>query len=237
MIALALGTGLAVGGGLLAGGAYYPNAPIFGPVVGRGPKTRRELYLTFDDGPNPRSTPTILEALDRERVPAAFFMVGDHVSRFPQVARAVASQGHEIGNHTAHHRKLHLLGPRAVARELGQADRTIGETVGSRPRLFRAPHGFRNPFVAGSARRLGYRTVGWTFGVWDSDPIDAGEIRCRVRDRLRPGAIILLHDGDGYDPGGDRRATAAALPGILRDAFDAGYRFRSLPELWSLLSA
>ena len=100
------------------------------------------------------------------------------------------------------------------------------------PRAFRAPHGYRNPFVTAATRRLRYTVFGWTFGVWDSDPrVSSEEIRRRVSRRLRPGAIILLHDGDGYDPDGDRRRTAAALPGIIADARAAGYDFRPLGEL------
>ena len=73
---------------------------------------------------------------------------------------------------------------------------------------------------------------GWTFGVWDSDPrVSAEEIRARVRRNLKPGAIVLLHDGDGYDPNGDRRRTANALPGIIEDARARGYVFRPLGEL------
>jgi peptidoglycan/xylan/chitin deacetylase (PgdA/CDA1 family) len=104
--------------------------------------------------------------------------------------------------------------------------------TGRAPRTFRAPHGYRNPFVSLAARRLGYTVFGWTFGVWDSDPRVAAEtIRARVRRKLAPGAIVLLHDGDGYDPEGDRRRTAGALRGIITDAREAGYTFRSLAEL------
>ena len=221
--------------GTLAWGTYYANAPLFGRVVGRGPRRGeeggRDLYLTFDDGPNPGATAPILETLEKECVPAAFFMVGAHVRRHPELARQAAAAGHEIGNHTDHHRKLHLRGPGAIRAELDGAHRAIGEITGRPPRSFRAPHGFRNPFLRRETRRLGYWLFGWTFGVWDSDPIGAEEIRRRVRKRLRPGAIILLHDGDGYDPAGDRRATAAALPGIVADARDAGYAFRPLSAL------
>lgn len=228
---LLLGTGALAAGGLLAG-TYYPNAPFFGPVTGRGPR-RRELYLTFDDGPNPRSTPLVLEVLAAEAVPAAFFMVGRHVRRHPDLARAAVLAGHEVGNHTMTHRKLPHLGIRAVTRELSDTHRCLEEVTGRAPRLFRAPHGYRSPAVARAARSLGYRTIGWTFGVWDSDPIGAERIRKRVKARLRLGAIILLHDGDGYDPDGDRRPTAAALPGIIRDARAAGYTFRALQSIWA----
>jgi peptidoglycan-N-acetylglucosamine deacetylase len=222
--------GVATAAGVAALGIYYPNAPLVGPVVGRGPR-RPELYLTFDDGPNPRATPAVLDALDEADVPAAFFMVGNFVRRHPALARRAADAGHLIGNHTTNHVKLHWHGPARIADELDRAHATIAEVTGRAPRAFRAPHGYRNPFVTRATRRLGYRTFGWTFGVWDSDPIDALEIRRRVRRRLRPGAIILLHDGDGYAPDGDRTPTARALPGIIADARAAGYQFRALGSL------
>lgn len=230
-----IGAGVGALGGL-AWGAYDPTSPLFGPVIGRGPKRDRVLYLTFDDGPQPPVTARILETLDRERVPAAFFLVGRTVRLYPDMARQVARAGHEIGNHTKNHRKLHRLGPGAVKAELTGGHKDIVEITGEIPRCFRAPHGYRNPFVTRIARKLRYRTVGWTYGVWDSDRPPAEEIRRRVRVKLKPGAIILLHDGDGYDPAGttergDRSNTASALPGIIADARAAGYQFRSLGDL------
>jgi len=231
VIALAVVAGAGAALGALTAGTYYPNAPLFGPVIGRGPRRRRELYLTFDDGPNPSATGAVLETLERYGVPAAFFVVGAHVRRHPELALQLVEAGHEIGNHTEHHLKLHRHGPRRIRSEMTDAHRVIAEVVGLPPRAFRAPHGYRNPFVGVMACRLGYRVFGWTFGVWDSARPGAEVIRRRVRAHLQAGAIILLHDGDGYDPAGDRRQTAAALPGIIQDAWDSGYVFRPLGTL------
>jgi peptidoglycan/xylan/chitin deacetylase (PgdA/CDA1 family) len=206
---------------------------LFGPSIERGergPRARR-LYLTFDDGPNERATPAILETLAAEGVPAGFFMVGRHVRLFPALARRVREAGHDIGNHTEHHIKLHLRGPRRIRAELEQAHVAIVVRTGRAPRAFRAPHGLRSPFLASLARALDYTVFGWTFGVFDTARPGAEEIRRRVRVRLRPGAIVLLHDGDGYDARGDRMQTAEALPGIIRDARAAGYEFGALSEL------
>ena len=227
-LALSAGAGLV---GALAYGVYEPNAPLFGRAIGRGPRDGRRCYLTFDDGPNPSATEAILDMLSARDVPAAFFLVGEHVRRHPALARRIAEAGHELGNHTQHHVKLHLRGPHRIRAELATAHQTIADATGRAPRVFRAPHGYRNPFVASVVRDLGYRLFGWTFGVWDSDRPGAEEIRRRVRRKLSPGAIILLHDGDGYDPAGDRAQTAAALSGIIEDARAAGYEFRPLAEL------
>jgi len=231
MIGELLSVGLAGTTATLAVGAYAPNSRLFGPVIGRGPTTSRTLYLTFDDGPSSSATPQILDTLARFEVPATFFLVGAHVRHSPDIARAIHAAGHEIGNHTDTHSKLHLKGPRATADELWRAHETIVGVVGQAPRLFRAPHGYKNPFLAHAARDLGYHLVGWTFGVWDSDCPGADTIRRRVLAKIRPGAILLLHDGDGYDPHGDRSQTADALEGIIEDARGRGFQFGPLADL------
>lgn len=203
---------------------------IFGPSVERGPHSRK-IYLTFDDGPNEHATPAILSTLASARVSAAFFMVGDHVRRFPELARRVAAAGHQIGNHTQNHVKLHFLGPRRIREQLELAHAAIESATGKTPRVFRAPHGYRSPFLRSVILDMRYTVFGWTFGVFDTARPGAEEIRRRVKKRLRPGAIVLLHDGDGYDPEGDRTQTANALPGIIDDARAGGYEFGSLAEL------
>jgi peptidoglycan-N-acetylglucosamine deacetylase len=224
----ALAAGVALGGA--AWGTYAPNSRLFGAVVGRGPR-ESIAFLTFDDGPNQGNTERILEVLAREKAPATFFMVGRHAERFPRTAVAVAQAGHQIGNHTYSHVKLHRLGPSRTAQEIGRAHQSIAAATGNVPRFFRAPHGYRGPFVARAIAPYQYRTFGWTFGVWDSARPGSERIRSRVRRRLCPGAIILLHDGDGYDLYGDRGQTAEALTGIIADIRAAGYKLDSLSGL------
>src|SRR5256884_9658192 len=121
--------------GAWAYGTYEPNSPLFGRAVGRGPTRERVAYLTFDDGPNPGATAPILETLAASDVPAAFFLVGEHVRRFPEVARRVAAAGHEGGNHTLRHPKLHFPGARPGREELERTrseERRVGKECRSR---------------------------------------------------------------------------------------------------------
>jgi peptidoglycan/xylan/chitin deacetylase (PgdA/CDA1 family) len=218
--------------GVLVSAAYHRNCPLYGRVISRGSKNQKTLYLTFDDGPNPSATEPIIQTLSAFKAPAAFFMVGRNVERFPALARKVGEAGHDIGNHTYDHKKLHFKGARFIRSALQRCHKVITEATGRPPNFVRVPHGFRNPFVTAAARQRRYKLFGWTFGVWDSDRPGAELIRRRVRAHLKPGAIILLHDGDGRDPEADRSQTAEALSGIIVDAREAGYEFRPLHDLF-----
>jgi peptidoglycan/xylan/chitin deacetylase (PgdA/CDA1 family) len=158
-------------------------------------------------------------------------MVGRHVERYPDLARLVARSGFELGNHTQTHKRLHVAGPARTAWEVRAAHEAIVGATHLAPTCFRAPHGYRNPYLRRAVIAYRYRVFGWTFGVWDTDRPGADVIRRRMQRGLRPGAILLLHDGDGYDPEGDRAQTADALPGIIADCRAAGYEFCPLGRL------
>jgi peptidoglycan/xylan/chitin deacetylase (PgdA/CDA1 family) len=225
--------GAALGAALLGGaahGAFHRNSLLFGPTLTRLRSADRAVALTFDDGPNPNATPAILDALGERDVRATFFILGRHAERWPDLVRRVADEGHALGNHGYYHRKLHFKSPRYVRTDLELGTARIESAAGSRPRWFRAPHGFRSPWVTPIARSLGQRTVGWSLGVWDSDRPGEDVIADRTVGGARPGSILLLHDGDGYDPDGDRTQTARALPRIIDRLSERGFRFELLGE-------
>lgn len=214
--------------GALAHGAFYPNSPIFGRVISQVRTGEPQLALTFDDGPNPDATPAILDALGERGVRASFFILGRHAERWPHLVRRIADEGHCVGNHGYHHRKLHFKWPSYVRNDLELGTRAIVDASGVRPRFFRAPHGFRSPWVTTIAGSLGQRTVGWSRGVWDSARPGVEVIAHRTIRAAKPGAILLLHDGDGYDPLGDRSQTARAVPLIADRVREAGLEFVTL---------
>jgi peptidoglycan/xylan/chitin deacetylase (PgdA/CDA1 family) len=224
MILEVLGAGVAVAGGA-AHGAFHRNSPLFGAPITRVGGTGKRVALTFDDGPNPDATPLVLDALAERGIRATFFILGRHADRWPELVRRVAASGHAIGNHGWHHRKLHFKSPAYVREDLTRGTKSIEAACGVTPTLFRAPHGFRSPWVTSIARSLGQRTVGWSFGVWDSDRPGVDVIVERTVGGARPGSILLLHDGDGYDPQGDRVQTARAVPLIVDHLLAQGYRF------------
>lgn len=215
--------------GAAAHGAFHRNSRLFGSVMGRLPTRERLVSLTFDDGPNPDATPRILDVLGQYGIRAAFFVLGAHAERWPELVYRMASEGHQVGNHGYFHRKLHLRPPGYVERDIRLGTTAIERSGAPSPRFFRPPHGFRSPWVSRIAASYGQRTVGWSLGVWDSDLPGVKKIVKRTIQGVRPGSIVLLHDGDGYDPYGDRIQTAKALPRIISELRDRDYAFARLP--------
>lgn len=225
----AIAAGIAIAAAAVHG-IYYPNSYVFGRSVARIRSSAKVVALTFDDGPNFEATPLILDALAARDVKATFFVLGRHADRWPDLVKRAADEGHTIGNHGWFHRKLHVRGPGYVRNDLTLGTESIERASSVRPRLFRAPHGFRSPWVTPIAASLGQKTVGWSRGVWDSARPGANVIARRTIEGTRPGFIMLLHDGDGYDMAGDRRQTAEAVPRILDGLLERGYRFVTVPE-------
>ncbi len=210
-------------------GAFHRNSFVFGPVLGHLPTHERKVALTFDDGPNPDATPRILDTLAEYDVRATFFVLGRHAERWPDLVHRAAREGHQVGNHGYFHKKLHFKSPRYVRRDLLLGKRAIERAGAASPHFFRAPHGFRSPWVWAIAGSLGERIVGWSLGVWDSDLPGVIAIVNRTITGVKPGSIVLLHDGDGYSADGDRTQTAASLPGIITGLRERGYDFVTLP--------
>jgi peptidoglycan/xylan/chitin deacetylase (PgdA/CDA1 family) len=224
----AAGAGLALGtvaAGLLAMQALWVPFDLTGRSLRRGPRSARKVALTFDDGPSD-DTPAVLDALSEAGVKATFFVLGEASRRRPELIREIARRGHLVGLHGHTHAKLVVAGPSRVADELDRCANAI-RAAGVRPApFFRAPHGFRGPFLGRALRARGLTLVGWTRGVWDTERPGAATIVERACCDMQPGEIVLLHDGCGtprIDPRRDQ--TAAAVPEIVRRWRAAGYTF------------
>jgi peptidoglycan/xylan/chitin deacetylase (PgdA/CDA1 family) len=204
---------------------YLPDVGL-APVRGR--RGRRRIALTFDDGPG-EDTARILDLLSAHGARATFFVVGERADARPELVRRMVAEGHSVGNHTLSHRKLPWLSPSEIARQIDEAQRAIVRAGAPAPTLFRAPHGFKSPFLARALGRAKLRLVAWTHGVWDTARPGAREIARRCLRRLDDGVILLLHDGG--PPGEDRSQTAEALDEILRGCAARGLSTVTLPEL------
>jgi len=228
----AAAVGVVAGAGALGAAAFVPRAPLFGPTVSRGPDTAMSVALTFDDGPGP-STEALLDALAGANARATFFVLGRQVRTYPDLVARMFAEGHQIASHGYDHGILIFRGPSYVADQLAATEAAVRDAAGPDvlTRYFRAPHGFRGPATWATARRGGYRMAAWTSGVWDSAEPGTDVIVERTDRALMPGAVILLHDADGWDPGRARPQTVAAIPGICAAARARGLSLVRFDEL------
>lgn len=183
----------------------------------------RMVALTFDDGPDPRVTPRILDVLRRAGAPATFFVVGANVVRHPELVRRIVAEGHDLGNHTYHHYRLPTLSPREIEAEIKGANRAIAGVVGVAPRWFRAPGCLYTREAENVIRRLNMVRVDTTDNSGDWRRPGVGGILRRVSEHLSPGDVLLFHDRVSQ--------TAEALPYLLASLRRRGYRIVHLLEL------
>ncbi len=210
--------------GLLIYPTLRPNCGWFGPVVKSFQCERKEVWLTIDDGPHPENTPKMLDLLGRFGVRATFFVVGERVRAHPQLARAILKGGHTLGNHSATHPAALFwsLPSRAARREIEQGVASIREVTGISPAWFRAPVGMANYFVHRIIGQRKMRLIGWSARGFDSVARDASTVVEKILRDIRPGAIVLLHDGGNFDRG--HPASLLALEAILVRLHEDGYK-------------
>lgn len=163
-------------------------------TVTHASRDRRRVALTFDDGPDPRRTPALLDALAELGAPATFFLLGKHVDAHPALAARIAREGHELGNHTYGHRYLPLARSRSVAAELAATDAAIERATGLVPAIARPPYGGRSPRNVRVFARHAKRLVLWDVNSFDWKGAPAADVARRVVERTRPGSIILMHE-------------------------------------------
>ena len=213
--------------GIYLWGACHPSSQVFG-------RTRRRVHgdgtlaLTFDDGPNPTTTPALLDLLDRYDARATFFLIGSYVRACPDLAAEIARRGHQLGNHTDTHPNLLWRSPAQIFDEFARCSLAILRATGQRPTLMRPPYGYRGPQVHAVARRAELDPpVMWskTARDWTAQSVDR---LIRRLESVRPGDIVLLHDGSYRALGADCSHTVQALEHWLPRWRRRGLRFVSL---------
>jgi len=193
--------GLGVHVALATAGVLAPSLSVYGDVLSRGPASRAEVALTFDDGPHPDTTRRVLALLAQHGIQATFFVVGEKVRAHPEVAREIVAAGHAIGLHGfAHDRAYALRTRRRLAEDVRLAQEALFEACGVRARLFRPPIGFVSYAVAFSADRAGLSLVGFSARTRDGSARATPEgVLARATAALQNGAILLLHDAAERD--------------------------------------
>jgi peptidoglycan/xylan/chitin deacetylase (PgdA/CDA1 family) len=192
-------------------------------VVMRGETDRKEVALTFDDGPHPNFTPQLLDVLKKQGVPATFFVVGELAEKNPDLIRAEVANGHLVGNHTYHHVSLIRIPNDYVADEIKTCGEVLQRITGKAPDLFRPPGGVYDTEVAEIAEALGYTTVLWTDDPADYTSPGDDVILLRTLRTASSGGIILLHDGI--------QQTIDVLPRLIASLRQDGYSFVTVDRL------
>lgn len=227
---------LIVAAGGLAGAAAWMawavrgrSSRMFGPSVWRGPRERRSIALTFDDGPS-EGTSSILRLLDRYRIAATFFQCGANAERLPAIAREVALAGHEIGNHTYSHPRLYFRSPGFIESEIERAQEVLERVSGRAPVLFRPPLGVRWFGLGGALARHGLLNVMWT-GIGSDWRLDAAAAARKLLRAASNGAILCLHDGRGLRDKPDVSTTLETLGRLAPALCDRGFEFNTVSDL------
>ncbi|MYL31237.1 polysaccharide deacetylase family protein [Halobacillus halophilus] len=184
------------------------------------------VALTFDDGPNRKVTPEVLDILKHHNAKATFFMMGEQVDKYPDLAKRVAEEGHEIGNHTDQHKDLTKIGMPAVKNEMQASRKKISDVTGQQPSVFRPPYGAVNDTVEEAARHFGSSVVLWSVDSHDWKTRDPEAVNKVIEEEVVPGSIVLLHDV--------HKETAEALPTLLDYLEKEGYQFVTVSELLSV---
>lgn len=171
------------------------------------------VYLTFDDGPDPRYTPQVLDVLQGLQMQATFFMVGQQARRFPALVRQVAAQGHVIGNHTYSHRHPWSMLPARARAEVSDGAAVLREILGEDVRFYRPPHGRYRRCMNRQAQECGQRPVLWNVSAVDWGPMGTAQNIARRLHGITAGSVVLMHDGRNRHNRPDQ--LLQVLPGLL----------------------
>jgi peptidoglycan/xylan/chitin deacetylase (PgdA/CDA1 family) len=206
---------------LLTAAGLWPKSRLLGPNWSRlpasaGARTTGAIAITIDDGPDPEITPRVLTLLEAHGAKATFFCIGERVARHPALAREIVQCGHAIENHSQRHlHRFSLLGPRALAGEIGRAQQTIAAATGEIAQFFRAPAGLRNLFLEPVLARANLRLVSWTRRGFDTVSGSATRVLGKLTRQLDDGDILLLHDGHAARTAAGGAVILEVLPPLL----------------------
>lgn len=156
---------------------------------------KKEVMLSFDDGPEPEKTDAILALLEKYNMQGIFFLIGKKIDQYPEIVQRIVEKGHTIGSHSySHGYTFDMLSSKKVVEELKQTEQAIRKATGQETYFFRPPYGITNPNIARALSQFSYRVIGWNLRSLDTIIHDPKKLEKRVLSRVKPGTIILLHD-------------------------------------------
>lgn len=174
--------------------SYNINSGVYMKTLSKAKTSRKVVALTFDDGPDAEKTPKVLDVLQEFNIKACFFCIGKNIKDNEALVKRMIDEGHLVGNHSYNHNfSFTLRSTQSVHNDLVKCDETIFDAVNVKIDLFRPPYGVTNPMIAKASKKMNYTNIGWSIRSLDTcNPID--KTLERIKKRLHPGAIILLHD-------------------------------------------
>ncbi len=203
-----------------------------GILVLHGSLRDRRIALTFDDGPDRKYTPQVLNVLRKHHVKATFFLLGSRAAAYPDVTRAIDKEGHAIGSHSYWHPAMYRVPMDRVRWEVTETDKVLRQLVGYRPKLFRAPYGGLNDSIVKELGKMQKHIIGWNVDSLDWKSLSAKQVIDNVLGGTRPGAIILMHSGGHWTQ--NLSGMVIALDVIIPALKKKGLKFVTVPELLNI---
>ncbi|WP_245856113.1 polysaccharide deacetylase family protein [Paenibacillus rigui] len=203
--------------------------PKLEPLRSTPPMASKQVALTFDDGPDNKYTPQILDILKQNDVKATFFVVGNQASKHPDVLKRIHDEGHAIGNHSWDHANLSKLSASQIEKELKETDQLVLRTIGVTPDLVRAPYGAISASVKEEVSRSGRPLIGWNVDPQDWAGTSAEDMMQNIQSHVKADSIILLHSFGGRH--GKLDNTVKALPAIIAYLRGEGFQLVTVPDM------
>ena len=205
-------------------GCYYIGSNFFIKVICAADTDKKEIAITFDDGPSLQYTPQILDLLQINNVKAAFFCIGKRVAGNENILQQIKAGGHIIGNHSySHHFWFDMFSSDKMLRDLRMMDQETSRVTGLQPKLFRPPYGVTNPNLKKAIEKGNYIPVGWSVRTLDTVIRDDKKLLYKIRRAIEPGAVFLFHDTS--------KSTLSALPAFFDEVKRLGYTIVPLDKL------
>jgi peptidoglycan/xylan/chitin deacetylase (PgdA/CDA1 family) len=213
---------------LLFYASYSIASGVYVKAFCRKKTAEKVVALTFDDGPDAKHTPQILNILDEWNAKAAFFCIGSKVEQHPQLAAEIVKRGHLIGNHSySHINTFPLFSVSKMTADLCRSEAAIQSATGEKVRFFRPPFGVTNPLMQKALKAFDYYVIGWNIRSLDTSIEDTNKVVKRITKRIRPGSVILLHDTLPH--------SEEILRKTLQYLSDNGYTVKRVDKMFNLI--
>lgn len=211
----------------LAYGSYNVRSNFYVKTFSSAKTNRKQIAISFDDGPAPAYTPEILKVLKEHKVQAAFFCIGKRIKENEVLLKQVHEEGHIIGNHSySHDLWFDLFSSRKMIEDLRMMSDTMQKVIGLKPKLFRPPYGVTNPNLKKAIQKENYISIGWNIRSMDTVIKDTRKLFSKVTGSLKPGAVVLFHDTS--------KSTLDILSSFIKHAHEKGYEIVRLDKLLNL---